>query len=49
MYKLVVGLEVHAELKTKSKIFSSSANSYSVDANTNISPVDLALPGILPI
>lgn len=49
MYKLVVGLEVHAELKTKSKVFSSSSNSYDIEPNINVSPLDLALPGTLPV
>ncbi len=49
MYKVVIGLEVHCELKTKSKNFSSSTNSYSSDPNTNVAPVDIGLPGILPV
>ncbi len=49
MYKAVIGLEVHCELKTQSKNFSSGENSYSRYPNTNLSPVDLAFPGILPV
>ena len=49
MYKAVIGLEVHAELKSNSKNFSSGANSYSSFPNTNLTPVDLGYPGILPV
>lgn len=47
-YKATVGLEVHLELKTKSKIFSDSLNNYGSLPNHNINYVDLALPGTLP-
>lgn len=43
-----IGFEIHCELNTKSKMFSGSKNEYSKDANTNISVIDLALPGTLP-
>ena len=49
MYKVVIGLEVHCELNTKSKNFSSSLNSYASMPNTNVSPVDLGYPGIMPV
>lgn len=49
MYKAVIGLEVHTELNTKSKMFSGSKNEYTKDANTNISVIDLAFPGTLPL
>lgn len=49
MYKAVIGLEVHCELNTKTKMFSSSINEYTKDPNTNISVIDLAFPGILPL
>jgi aspartyl-tRNA(Asn)/glutamyl-tRNA(Gln) amidotransferase subunit B len=49
MYKAVIGLEVHCELNTRSKMFSGSKNEYSKDVNTNISVIDLAFPGILPV
>ncbi len=48
MYKVVIGLEVHCELSTKSKNFSASPNEYSNEANINVSAIDLGLPGILP-
>ena len=49
MYKAVIGLEVHCQLKTNSKNFSSARNSYSDIPNSNVSPVDLGYPGILPV
>lgn len=49
MYKAVIGLELHCELKTNSKNFSSSANAYSEIPNSHVSTVDLGLPGILPV
>lgn len=49
MYKTVIGLEVHCELKSNSKNFSGSKNSYSTIPNSNVSVVDLAFPGILPV
>jgi aspartyl-tRNA(Asn)/glutamyl-tRNA(Gln) amidotransferase subunit B len=48
-YHLVVGLEVHAELDTASKLFSPSANRFGDDPNTHIDPVTLGLPGALPV
>lgn len=49
MYKVTIGLEVHCELKTNSKGFSTGKNEYKDDANINLSPVDLGFPGILPV
>lgn len=49
MYKVTVGLEVHTELNTNSKIFSPAQNSYSLEANKFVSEIDLALPGTLPV
>lgn len=49
MYKTVIGLEVHCELKSNSKNFSSSKNGYSTIPNSNVSVVDLGMPGILPV
>ena len=48
MYKLVVGLEMHAEMKSKTKVFSPSSNIYNKMANVNINEIDLAFPGFLP-
>jgi aspartyl-tRNA(Asn)/glutamyl-tRNA(Gln) amidotransferase subunit B len=47
-YETVVGLEVHAQLLTKTKLFSSDSAAYGGDPNTHISAVTLALPGTLP-
>lgn len=49
MYKVIIGLEVHCELKTNSKNFSSAKNTYTNLPNINVMPVDLGLPGILPV
>ena len=48
-YKVVVGLEMHCELKSISKVFSSAENSYNELANANVRPVDMAFPGTLPV
>ncbi|MCE5294895.1 MAG: Asp-tRNA(Asn)/Glu-tRNA(Gln) amidotransferase subunit GatB [Chlamydiales bacterium] len=45
----IIGLEIHAELNTKSKLFSSDANRFGDEPNTNISEVSTALPGSLPV
>ena len=47
-YQLVVGLEVHIQLSTESKLFAADANLYGQPANTNVSVITLAHPGILP-
>ncbi len=47
-WEIVIGLEVHVQLNTKSKIFSPTATTYGASANTQASAVDLALPGVLP-
>ena len=49
MYKVVIGLEVHCELETKSKNFSGAPNTFSMIPNENVSAVDLGLPGNLPV
>ena len=48
-WQLIVGLEVHVELATATKLFSASANRFGDDPNTNIDPVSLGLPGALPV
>ncbi len=48
-YETVVGLEVHVELKTNSKIFSPSPNQFGSEPNTNTSVIDLGYPGVLPV
>ena len=46
---MVIGLEIHAQLATKSKIFSGSATAYGAPPNTQANLVDLAYPGVLPV
>ncbi len=48
-WELVVGLEVHCELATATKIFCGCANSFGDEPNTNVCPVCLGLPGSLPV
>ena len=48
-YDVTIGLEVHCEVKTHTKMFSPSINGYEEFANSNITEIDLAFPGILPI
>jgi aspartyl-tRNA(Asn)/glutamyl-tRNA(Gln) amidotransferase subunit B len=48
-YEVVIGLEVHAQLLTQSKIFCSCANRFGDAPNTNVCPVCLGLPGSLPV
>ena len=45
----VIGLELHAQLSTKSKIFSSASTAYGAAPNTQACAVDLGLPGVLPV
>ena len=48
-WEVVIGLEVHTQLQTNSKIFSGSSIAYGAEPNTQASAVDLALPGVLPV
>ncbi|SEQ46381.1 Asp-tRNA(Asn)/Glu-tRNA(Gln) amidotransferase subunit GatB [Piscibacillus halophilus] len=48
-FESVIGLEVHVELKTKSKIFSPSSNAFGDEPNSNVNPIDLGYPGVLPV
>ena len=47
-YEAVIGLEIHCELKTKTKIFCGCATSFGADQNTHVCPVCLGMPGVLP-
>ncbi len=48
-WEMVVGLEVHTELKTNTKMFCGCANTFGADPNTNVCPICLGLPGSLPV
>ncbi|WP_077603798.1 Asp-tRNA(Asn)/Glu-tRNA(Gln) amidotransferase subunit GatB [Oceanobacillus sojae] len=48
-FETIIGLEVHVELKTASKIFSPSTNEFGSAPNTNVNPIDLGYPGTLPV
>ncbi len=48
-YEVIIGLEVHSELKTKTKIFCGCATTFGSPQNTNVCPVCLGLPGVLPV
>lgn len=48
-YEVVIGLEVHVQLLTETKIFSAAPASYGAAPNTQVSAVDLGLPGVLPV
>ena len=48
-WEKVMGLEVHLQLSTNTKIFSSSATTFGADANAQTNPLDMALPGTLPV
>ena len=48
-YEAVIGLETHVQLKTRTKMWCGCANEYGADANTNVCPVCLGLPGVLPV
>jgi aspartyl-tRNA(Asn)/glutamyl-tRNA(Gln) amidotransferase subunit B len=48
-WETVIGLEVHAELSTRTKLFSSAPNEFGGEPNTHIDPVTLGLPGSLPV
>lgn len=48
-YEAVIGLETHVQLKTRSKMWCGCANAFGSDPNTNVCPVCLGLPGVLPV
>lgn len=48
-FEAVIGLEIHVEMKTKSKMFSNAPVSFGDDPNTNVVPLDMAYPGTMPV
>ena len=48
-YEVVIGLEVHAQVLSESKLFSSSSTKFGAEPNTQVSLVDAAFPGMLPV
>ena len=48
-WETVIGLEVHAQLSTKSKIFSGASTAFGAEPNTQACAIDLGFPGVLPV
>ena len=48
-WESVIGLEIHAQLATKSKIFSGASTAFGAEPNTQACAVDLGMPGVLPV
>ena len=48
-WEVVIGLEVHAQVVSKSKLFSGSATEFGAEPNSQVSLVDAAMPGMLPV
>ena len=48
-WEVVIGLEIHAQLSTQSKIFSGASTAFGAEPNTQASIVDLGFPGVLPV
>jgi len=48
-YETVIGLETHCQLKTQSKMFCGCANEFGAEPNTNVCPICLGMPGVLPV
>ena len=48
-YEAIIGLETHCQLSTETKIFSNSSTAFGADPNTNIDPICMGLPGVLPV
>jgi aspartyl-tRNA(Asn)/glutamyl-tRNA(Gln) amidotransferase subunit B len=48
-WEIVIGLEVHAQVTAKAKLFSGAATAFGAEPNTQVSPVDAAFPGMLPV
>jgi len=48
-FEAVIGLEIHVEMKTKSKMFSAAPDGFSHEPNTEVAPLDMAFPGTMPV
>ena len=48
-YEVIIGLEVHAQVTSESKLFSTSSTKFGAEPNTQVSLVDAAFPGMLPV
>ena len=48
-WEMVIGLEIHAQVKCKSKLFSGSSTEFGAEPNTQVSFIDAAMPGMLPV
>ena len=48
-YEVIIGLEVHAQVLSESKLFSTSSTKFGAEPNTQVSLVDAAFPGMLPV
>lgn len=48
-YEPVIGLEVHVQLRTRTKIFSGASTTYGAEPNTQACAIDLGFPGVLPV
>jgi len=48
-WEVVIGLEIHTQLTTRSKIFSGSSTQFGSEPNTQASLIDLGMPGVLPV
>ena len=49
VWEMVIGLEIHAQVSSKSKLFSGASATFGAKANSNVSLVDAAMPGMLPV
>ena len=48
-WETVIGLEIHVQLSTKSKLFSGGSTEFGAEANTHVDLIDMGLPGVLPV
>ena len=48
-WEVVIGLEVHAQLRTRAKLFSAAPNAFGDEPNSNTTEVELGMPGVLPV